>query len=142
MAQSANAMHCDDVSRTGARIAQRVVNRDPSAHERSRFLGGQFIRNRRHGCYRCNHVLSVPAVEVKAGHFSIDAHGKVTTAALLAHKTMYTVPANTDALTFLPRGHVLADGIDTSGDLVTGHQWILDARPYAFFYQHIAVANA
>src|SRR5207244_8418965 len=59
------------------------------------------------------------SIEVDAGDFSIDAHGKVATPALFAHKTMSAMPADTDALTFGPRSDLLAHCIDATRDFMT-----------------------
>jgi hypothetical protein len=54
---------------------------------------------------------------------------------------MSTMPADTDALTCDPCGHVVADCIDASGDFMTWHTGILKPGPQTFFDQRIAVAN-
>src|SRR5947209_659756 len=102
MAQSANAVHCDNVTGACTRITQRVVNGNTGTHEWSCFLGGQFVGNRRQRSRRCNHVLSVSTIELDAGDLPINAHCKVTTPALFADETMSTMPSNTNALPFGP----------------------------------------
>ena len=52
------------------------------------------------------------------------------------------MPTDAHALAGLPQRDFPADSIDTSGDLVPGNAWILQARPHAFFYQRIAVADS
>src|SRR6266851_7064190 len=88
MAQPADAMHCDNLSGTRTGIAQCVVDRNARTHEWSCFFGRQFIRNCSQRRRRCDHVLGIPAIKVDARDLSIDAHGKVTTSALLADEAM------------------------------------------------------
>src|SRR6185503_19638444 len=38
--------------------------------------------------------------------------------------------------------HVRAYGVDSSRNFMSGNSWIFDARPKAFFREHIAVADA
>ena len=52
------------------------------------------------------------------------------------------MPSYADALSGLPQRDVGADGVDASGDLVSGDARILNAGPDSFFHQHIAVTNA
>jgi hypothetical protein len=52
------------------------------------------------------------------------------------------MPADADALAFLPSGYARADGLDHSGDLVTRHAWIVDTRPYSFIGHGIAMADS
>src|SRR5207302_10801162 len=87
IAPPSHPMHCDNPSGTRTGIAQCVVDRNARAHEWSCFFGRQFIRNCSQRRRRCDHVLSISAIKVDARDLSIDAHGKVTTPALLAHKT-------------------------------------------------------
>jgi hypothetical protein len=71
--------------------------------------------------------------------FAID---EVATAAGLTFETVPAVPAYTDTLAGLPKSNVGADGVDASGNFVSGDARILDAWPHSFFHQHIAVADA
>src|SRR5829696_7957498 len=141
MTEPADAVNCDDVSRARAGITERVVDRDARAHEWTSVLGGYVIGNQSERGHWCNHVLGIPAIEVDACHFSIDAHRKVTTPALFADKTMSAMPAHANALTFTPRGDVVANGIDESGHLVTRNTRILKRGPETFFNESVAVAN-
>src|SRR6185503_16634345 len=88
MAQPADTVNCDDVSSASARVSQRVVNRNAGTHEWPGLFRRNFIRDRRQRICRCNHVLSVSTIEIKPGHFTIDAHCEVTTTTLLTHKIM------------------------------------------------------
>src|SRR5437764_8419063 len=98
MAQSANAVHCDNVTGACTRIAQRVVNGNTGTHEWSCFLGGQFVGNRRQRRRRWNHVRSVSTIELDAGDLPINSHCKVTPPATLGDETMSTLPCNSNHL--------------------------------------------
>src|SRR5437762_10832749 len=125
MSESANSMHCDNLSGTRTGIAQCVVDRNARTHEWSCFFGRQFIRNCSQRRRRRDHVLGIPAIKVDARDLSIDAHGKVTTPALFAHKAMAAMPADPNALTFGPRSDVLAHCVDATRDFMTRNARIL-----------------
>lgn len=55
---------------------------------------------------------------------------------------MAAVPADSDALSDLPRGNARAYFIDDTGDFMSGSTWILNARPLAFFRKHVTMADA
>jgi hypothetical protein len=56
---------------------------------------------------------------------------------------MPAVPAHADTLARLPsRRDARADGIDDSGDLVSGNAWVLNSRKNSFFGDRIAVADS
>jgi hypothetical protein len=55
---------------------------------------------------------------------------------------MAAMPADANALPFLPCGDVVADGIDASGDFMPWHAGILQPRPETVLDKHVAVANA
>ena len=142
MPQSSNAVHRYQVAAPRARIAERVVDGDTRAHERPRFLRRQLIGNCGQRCRRGHHILGVPAVEIEACDFAVDAHRKIAAPALLAHETMSAMPAHANALTFLPFNDVVADRIDASADFMPRHTRILKPGPQTLFDEHIAVANA
>src|SRR6185369_187246 len=111
VSKSADALHGDHLARSRARIPKRVENRNARAHERTRFLSGQFIWNRSQHCRRRNHVLGVPTVEVKPRDLSIDAHGEITAPAQVAYETVSAMPADADTLTFLPGSNTVTECI-------------------------------
>ena len=141
MSQSADAMHRYQVAAARPGIAERVVDRDARAHERSCFLGRQLTCNQGHCFRRCDHVLGISAIEIEASDFAIHAHGEITTPTRFAYETMSAVPAYADALTFFPLRHIAANRIDASGNFMTRHSWILQTGPKSLFDEHVAVAN-
>src|SRR4029434_57717 len=142
MSKPADAVNCYYLPYASARVSQRVVDRNASAHAWSCLLGRQFVRNRSKRRCRRDHVLSVASVEIDPGHLAIDAHREVAAPAWFADETMSAVPACADALPGLPRGDVFADCVDASGDFVTRDARILKPRPQTFFDKRIAVADA
>src|SRR5262249_42059544 len=89
-----------------------------------------------------DHVFSVAAVDVEARDLPIHAHGEVPAPALCADEAMSTMPADANALPWLPCCDVVADGIDASRDFMTWHTRIRQPRPETFFNKRVAVANA
>src|SRR5439155_15667581 len=107
--QTANAVHGYDIAAARARIAQRVEDGNARAHEWPRVRRRQFIGNRRQcGCRR-DHMLAVPAVEIDARDFAIDAHREITASTLFALKAMSTMPAHADALAVFPLNDTATD---------------------------------
>src|SRR5690348_11922805 len=72
MAQSADAVNCDHISRASTGVAEGVVNRHPRAHEWSSFFRGNFIGDRGERSCGRDQVLRITTVEVNAGDFAID----------------------------------------------------------------------
>src|SRR5215469_12189419 len=70
------------------------------------------------------------------------AQHEIAAAAGLAFETVPAMPADADPLSLLPQRDIGADLVDASGNLVTWHARILNSWPQAFFYQHVAVADA
>src|SRR4051812_34896461 len=66
MSQSADAKHCYHVADTRTCVTKRVEHGDARAHEGSRFLRRQFLRDRRHRCSRCDQVLAIATIEIHA----------------------------------------------------------------------------
>src|SRR5271163_1820303 len=55
---------------------------------------------------------------------------------------MAAMPAEADALPGFEDGHVGADRVDDSGDLVAGDSGICETGPETFLGEHVAVADA
>jgi hypothetical protein len=123
-------------------MAQCVENCDARTHERSCFVRRHLIGNGRERRRRCDHVLGVTAVEIDTRDLTVDTHGEIAAPALFANETMSAVPANADALPFLPVRYVVTDGINPSGNLMSGNTRILKPRPQPFLNQDVAMANA
>src|SRR5262250_2603855 len=66
---------------------------------------------------------------------------KISASALETRAVLATMPANPDALSFLPRGNTGADFIDDAGDFVSGNARILNSGPGALFREHVTVAD-
>src|ERR1051325_3202464 len=141
VAQPTNTMNRHQISSASTGVAQSVVNGDPCTHEWSGFLCWNLGRNSCERRGRCNHVLGISTIEVKASYLSVDTHREVATMTLLTNKAMAAVPANPDTLTHIPRFHTLAHGIDATRNFMTRHARILKSWPDAIFDQDIAMAN-
>src|SRR5882762_5565492 len=142
MAQSADALHGDEIAGTRARVAERIENGDAGTEQRRGFGSGEFFRDRSHRLSGGHHVFLVAAVVSDSGDFFVLAVNKVAAAAGIAGEIMTAVPSDADALAGLPVRYVGADGVDAAGDLVSGNARILDAGPIAFLYERVAVADA
>src|SRR3954465_6661666 len=138
MAQTANALHSNQVSGAGPGIAQRVVDGDACAEQRRGFIRRQGFRDQGHRFGGSDHVLLIPAVEMDRRNFREFTVDEIAAAAGIALEAVSSMPTDTHALARLPKSDFGTDSINTPGDLVSGNEWILQARPHAFFYQRIA----
>src|SRR4051812_35087738 len=94
-------------------------------------------------CFRSDdQVLSVAAVEIDPGDLALHAHREIAAPAWVANKTMTAMPADSDSLTLRPWHDIASDRVDATGNFMTRHTWILNARPETVLHQDIAVANA
>jgi hypothetical protein len=66
---------------------------------------------------------------------------EVSAAAGVTLEAVSAVPSDADALSGLPQSNVGADGINASGDFVSGHARILKSGPDSFFHQRIAMTD-
>src|SRR5262245_35689319 len=142
MSEPADAVDGNHIAGARAGISQSVEDSDARAHERPCLLGRQFFRNRSERLLRGNHVLGVPAIEIYAGDFPVDAHREIASPAVVTSETVSTVPTDANALTRFPGGDTAADCIETSRDLMTWHTRVLESWPPTFFHKHVAMANA
>jgi hypothetical protein len=76
-----------------------------------------------------------------ASDFLVLAVNELAAAAGIAGEIMTSVPSDSDPLAGLPVAYVGADGVDATGDLMSGNARVLDARPMTLFYERIAVAD-
>src|SRR5262249_24617950 len=101
----------------------------------------QLIRHRGHRFRRRDQVLGITAVVADPGDLQHLAVDEIAAPALLADEAVPAVPANADALAFLPVRDAGADRIDHAGNLVSRHARILQARPLPFLGEGVAVAD-
>jgi hypothetical protein len=85
--------------------------------------------------------LLVSAVIADARNLLIPAVAKISAAALQARAVVAAVPADTDALAFLPLGNASAQFIDNARHFMPWNTGILNSGQIAFFREHITVAN-
>src|ERR1700722_2214871 len=141
MPQAADSLHSYQFSGAGSRIAQRIENCDAGTHQRSGFLRRQIVGQGGDGLRGHDHVLRIPAVEMKSSNLFKLAVDEVTPAAGLAFEAMPAMPAHANTLSRRPQRNAVADGIDASSDLMAGNARILNAWP-SLLDQNIAMANA
>jgi hypothetical protein len=67
---------------------------------------------------------------------------KVTTAARIAVTAVPAVPADSDPVALCPSSYAFADRVDDSGDFMSRHPRVPDARPCSLLGHGIAVADA
>src|SRR4051794_28661130 len=101
MSQSADAVYRHHVASARSGIAEGVEDGDAGAHERPGLFRRQFVGNQRHRFGSDDQIIGIAAVEIDPGDLAIDAHGEIPAPARFADETMPSVPAHTDALTFL-----------------------------------------
>jgi hypothetical protein len=79
---------------------------------------------------------------VDRSNLFVAAENEISPAAELAGKTMAAVPTYSDALSRLPVCYIGADGVDSSGDFMTGNSGILNAWEKSFLDEDVAVTNS
>jgi hypothetical protein len=85
--------------------------------------------------------LLVSTVIADARNFQIPAIAKISAPALATRVVLAAVPADTDALPFLPLGNTTAQFIDDACDFMSWNAGILNAGPQAFFRERVTAAN-
>lgn len=124
VAQPPNRMHRNQVTREGAAVAQSIEGRDPGAQQRTGFAKAKGIGNAGKAAHRRDHVLLIPAIEVKAGNLEPDAVDEIAAAARVALAAIVSVPADADPVANRPCGHARTNGINDTRDLMPGHPGI------------------
>jgi hypothetical protein len=142
MSQTSDALDRNEIAAARSRISQRVVHRNAGTKQRRRFVGWQVIGHERDRFRIHDHVLGVPAVEVNRRDLSEFAVHEITAAARIAFEAVSSMPAHADALARLPEGDVGTNGIDATGNLVSGDARILKTGPVSLFHQRVAVTDA
>src|ERR1700722_3268373 len=98
MPQAADSLHSYQFSGAGSRIAQRIENCDAGTHQRRGFLRRQIVGQGGDGLRGHDHVLRIPAVEMKSSDLFKLAVDEVTPAAGLSFTAMPTMTANTTTM--------------------------------------------
>src|SRR6267143_4372694 len=142
MAEAADALDRHGVARARAAIAEGVVGRDAGAEQRRGFGGVQILGNARGGFVRHDHVLGVPAVVADAGDLFPLAVDEEALATGVADEAVAAVPADAYPVALLPLGHVGANFLDPTGDLVARNARIRNAWIGAELHQRIAVTDS
>ena len=127
--QTADALHRNQVAGKRTAVPQRVEGGNSGAEQRRRFDVAQTFRYRRQRLDRSHHVLLVSAVIADARNFQVPAIAKISAPARETRAVLAAVPADTDALSLLPRGNTGTQFIDDARDFVSWNAGILNAGP-------------
>src|SRR5258708_23206847 len=138
--QPSNSLHRHQIAGPSARISERVKNRNPRAHEWSRFFGRQAFRNGSQPFRWHNHEFLIASIKMPACNLGILAKHKVAAPAGIALETMASVPAHTHALSLFPKGLTRADGINQPSNFVAGNARIRNG-PNAFLDDDVRMTN-
>src|ERR1700748_3691587 len=96
---------------------------------------GRSVRHRRNRLRGHNHVFCMAAVEWMAVIFSNWQRMKSPRRQGIALEAV-------SAVSGLPLRNIGTDGVNTSGNLVSGNARIRKSRPAPFFHQRVAMTNA
>jgi hypothetical protein len=132
MAETADALYRDKITRAQSGIAKRVVCRDASAQERSRFRGCEFIGNRDESAGLGNHHLCVPAIGRDTGNDRMQTIYKIATLTRFTFAVLAAEESYSDALPDFPIGNAGANCFDAAYDLVSRHSRQSQARKLSF----------
>jgi hypothetical protein len=102
VAETADALYRDKIAGAQAGIAKRVVCRNASAQEWSRFRGCELIGNRGESPGLGNHNLCVAAVGRDAGNDRVQAIHKIATLAGFTFTVLATEEPYSDTLPNFP----------------------------------------
>src|SRR5205814_9642821 len=141
VAEAADALDRDRLARPRAAVAERVVGGDAGAEQRRGLGGVELLGNARGGFMRHHDVFGVAAVVADAGDLLALAVDEEALAAGVTDEAMAAVPAYAYPVALLPLGHVGADLLDATGDLVTRNARQRKAWIGAELHQRIAVTD-
>src|SRR5271169_4559963 len=142
MAQTANTFDRDQSARRRAAVPQRVKGCDSGTQQRSRFGIAECVGYRRQRFDGSDHVLLVSTVVADARNLRVTAVQDASAPAFGTCVVLPAMPADADTLSLLPSGDPGAQFIDDACHFVPRNPRILNARPEAFFYKYVAVADA
>src|SRR5258708_7708795 len=142
MAESADALHGDQIARARTRIAERIEHCDAGTEQGRSFGGGKIVWNGGDRFGWSDHVFLITAVMSEAGDLFVLTIDEITAAAGVTRKIVAAVPSDADALARFPVCYVGADGVDAAGDFVSGDAWVLGGGPIPFLHEGVAVADA
>jgi hypothetical protein len=132
MAQTTEALYRDKITSAQSGIAKRVVCRNASAQEWSRFRGCEFIGNRGESACLGNHDIRVPAIGGDTGNDRTHAIHKIAALARFTFSVLAAEESYSDPLPNFPIGNAGANHFDAAYDLVSRHSWQSQARKLSF----------
>ena len=120
MAQPTDALDGDERAGAGIDLPERAVGRQAGAQQRSRPERAEPVGDPDQPAGAGEGVLRVPTVDSGAGPRLVGAVDEVAPAAEIALVVLSAQVSDADAITGLPGGHAVTDGVDDADDLVTG----------------------
>src|SRR5262249_49382299 len=142
VAETADALHSDEVAGERTTVPQRVVGGDAGAQQWCRLDVAETVRNRHQCLGGSHHVFLVSPVVADASDLHMPAVDEVATSALATGAIVAAVPADADPLADRPRGDAGTQLVDDARDFVSRNAGILDSGPGAFLREFVAVADA
>ena len=132
MAEAADALYRDKITRAQSGIAKCVVGRDAGAQKRSRFRGCKFIGNRGESAGLGDHHLCIPAIGRDTGNDRMQAIHKIAALARFTFTVLAAEESYSDALANFPIGNAGANHFDAAYHLMSRHSRQSQARKRSF----------
>src|SRR5262245_57787026 len=142
VAQPADSLHGNKVTRTRAATAQRIEGGDAGAKQWSCLDIGEGFRYPHQGLGRSEHVLFVSAVVANPGNPAISAVAEVSPPALPAGAIVSAMPADADALPLGPSGNSGTHSVDETHHFMTWYARVLDTGPGTFLCERVTMTDA
>src|SRR5712664_288440 len=140
--EAADPLDRNGVARARAAVAERVVRREPGAEQRRRFGSADLLGDARDGFVRHHDVFGVTAVVADPGDLCALAVDEEALAAVVADEVVPAVPAYAHPVALLPLGHVGADLVHPTRDLVAGNAREGETWIAAELHQCVAVTDS
>src|SRR5262249_36865814 len=117
MTESPNSLNGDQIARQCAGVSQSVERGDSRAHQRGGFRYVKRLGHMGPGFHRRHHEFRIASVIADSANLHVHAVDEIASPARHARAVLAAVPADTNALAFLPAVYPGSCGIDHAGDL-------------------------
>ena len=142
VAQTADTDDADTICRSNPKLDNGTEDRDPSAEEWAGAGGGEgFWKFRSPGPVRADEVGKA-AVASHDGPLACATKVVIATHALGTGHAAFGEPAKTNAVAGSEIFNHRSNGLDTTNDFVTGHEWVRGKTPLIAEHAEIRVADA
>jgi hypothetical protein len=91
---------------------------------------------------RRHHVVGIAAVISDPRNLAFDASNEIAAPAIDADPAMTAMPADAGALADLPLGDAVAERVNTTRNLMTGHAGVVDAGEVSLDGEGVAMTDA